>query len=230
MKDDPRTIEQITAGALCALLKAGAEVESNSVLAKKRPAVQVVVTAAELTRPAGDGIAFIEGTGVPVTMNTVDRLVCDTGYRPVVLGSDGSPLDLGREHRLFQPAQRLALNAAQGGCVWSGCTKPPSFCEIHHIDHWRAGGKTDIQDGVLLCKHHHLLLHSNGWRINRSVADEDRYENRYWLVPPRSIDPLQQPRRLRFSGIARHNPVLASPPADGNGHEPPPRFTRPTHV
>jgi hypothetical protein len=211
MKDDPRTVEQITAGALVALVKAGVEVESSAVLARKRPAVQVVVTAAELTRAAGDGIAFIEGTGIPVTMNTVDRLVCDTGYRPVVLGSEGSPLDLGREHRLFQPAQRLALNAAQGGCVWPGCAKPPSFCEIHHIDHWHAGGKTDIQDGVLLCKHHHLLLHSNGWRISRTLANGDRYENRYWLVPPRSIDPHQQPRRLRFSGVARQNPVLASP-------------------
>jgi hypothetical protein len=210
IKDDPRTVEQITAGALVALVKAGVEVEHSAVLAKKRPAVQIVVTAAELTRPAGDGIAFIEGTGIPVTMNTVDRLVCDTGYRPVVLHSDGSPLDLGREHRLFQPAQRLALNAVQGGCVWPGCAKPPSFCEIHHIEHWHAGGKTDIRDGVLLCKHHHLLLHSNGWRMRRTIPTGDRYENRYWLVPPRSVDPQQQPRQLRFSGVARNNPALAS--------------------
>jgi hypothetical protein len=210
VKDDPRSIEQLTAGALVSLMRAGVDVESSPVLTKKRPAVQIIVTAEELTRPAGDGIAFIEGTGVPVTMNTVDRLICDTGYRPVVLRSDGSPLDLGREHRLFQPAQRLALNAVQGGCVWPGCAKPPSFCEIHHIDQWRAGGKTDIQDGVLLCKHHHLLLHSNGWRISRTLAADERYENRYWLVPPRSIDPHQQPRRLRFSGVARQNPARAS--------------------
>lgn len=213
--DDPRTVEQMTAGAIVALVKAGVEVEHSAILARKRPSVQIVITAAELTRPSGDGIAFIEGTRIPVTMNTVNRLVCDTGYRPVILDSDGSPLDLGREHRLFQPAQRLALNATQGGCVWPGCTKPPSFCEIHHIDQWHTGGKTDIRDGMLLCKHHHLLLHSNGWQIRRTVLGDDRYENRYWLVPPRSVDQRQQPRLLRFSGVARQNQARESGPGRG---------------
>ncbi|KQO08667.1 hypothetical protein ASF06_10965 [Agreia sp. Leaf244] len=209
VQDDPRTTEQLTAGVLVALVRAGAAVEHSAVLAKKRPAVQIVVTASELTRPDGDGVAFIEGTGIAVTMNTVDRLVCETGYQPVVISVDGSPLDLGREHRLFQPAQRIALNAVQGGCVWPGCEKPPLFCEIHHIEHWLTGGRTDIRDGVLLCKHHHLLLHSNGWRIHRDASSaEERYENRYWLTPPRSIDPRQRPRLLRFSGAARHNPSL----------------------
>ncbi|KJC63785.1 HNH endonuclease signature motif containing protein [Agreia bicolorata] len=214
LADDPRTVEQLTAGALVALVKAGAAVEHSTVLAKKRPAVQIVVTAAELTRPDGDGIAFIEGTGVPVTMTTVDRLVCDSGYQPIMVAADGSPLDLGREHRLFQPAQRLVLNATQGGCVWPGCEKPPSFCEIHHIEHWHTGGKTDIQDGVLLCKHHHLLLHSNEWRINRTTSHDDRYENRYWLTPPSSVDPRRQPRQLRFSGVVRRNPALATAGGD----------------
>lgn len=209
LKEDPRTVEQLTAGALVALLKAAVEVEQSPILAKKRPAVQIVVTAAELTRPDDDGIAFIEGTGIPVSMNTVNRLVCTTGYQSVLLGTDGTPLDLGREHRLFQPAQRRVLNATQGGCVWPGCEKPPSFSEVHHIEHWHIGGKTNVEDGVLLCKHHHLLLHSNGWKIHRTESLETRYENRYWLTPPPAIDPHQRPRRLRFSGVMRRNPPLA---------------------
>jgi hypothetical protein len=212
MKDDQRTIEQLAADMLVTLLKAGVEVKDSAVLAKKRPSVQIVVTAAELTRRGDDGVAFIEGTGIPVTMNTVNRMICDTGYRPVILGAEGSPLDLGREHRLFQPAQRLALNATQGGCVWPGCEKPPSFCEVHHIDEWSANGKTDVLDGVLLCKHHHVLLHSNGWRIHRegspgSRYEISRYENRYWITPPSSIDPERRPLLLRFRGVARHNPT-----------------------
>ena len=47
-------------------------------------------------------------------------------------------------------------------------------------------GKTDIADGVLLCKHHHLLVHNNGWRVMRTGAD-------YFVVPPASIDPRQVP-------------------------------------
>jgi hypothetical protein len=217
MKDDPRTVEQLAADMLVTLLKAGVEVKDSAVLAKKRPSVEIVVTASELTRPGDDGVAFIEGTGIPVTMNTVNRMICDTGYRPVILGTEGSPLDLGREHRLFQPAQRLALNATQGGCVWPGCEKPPSFCEIHHIDEWSANGKTDVLDGVLLCKHHHVLLHSNGWKIHRegsagSRYENPRYEHRYWITPPSSIDPERRPHLLRFRGVARQNPTVIQNP------------------
>jgi hypothetical protein len=217
MKDDPRTVEQLAADMLVTLLKAGVEVKDSAVLAKKRPSVQIVVTASELTRPGDDGVAFIEGTGIPVTMNTVNRMICDTGYRPVILDAEGSPLDLGREHRLFQPAQRLALNTTQGGCVWPGCEKPPSFCEIHHIDEWSANGKTDVLDGVLLCKHHHVLLHSNGWKIHRegspgSRYESSRYENRYWITPPSSADPERRPILLRFRGVARQNPTSIQNP------------------
>jgi hypothetical protein len=225
VENDPRSTEHIRAAAIMSLLKAGVAVDENAVLAQKRPAVQIVVTAAELTRPSGDGVAFIEGTGIPVSLSTVNRLVCDTGYVPVVLNADGSPLDLGREVRLFTQKQRLVIAALQGGCVWSGCEKPPSMCELHHIEHWCQGGKTDVNDGVLLCRHHHMLLHNHGWKILRarppghqqasslygqgeSYNDSSvpgRYENGYALVPPRAIDPDQVPRPLAFRGVARSN-------------------------
>jgi hypothetical protein len=121
VENDPRSTEQIRAAAIISVLKAGVGVDENAVLAQKRPAVQIVVAAAELTRPGDDGVAFIEGTGIPVSMSTVNRLVCDSGYVPVVLNADGSPLDLGREVRLFTQKQRLVIATLQGGCVWSGC-------------------------------------------------------------------------------------------------------------
>jgi hypothetical protein len=39
---------------------------------------------------------------------------------------------------------------------------------------------------MLLCRHHHLLVHNNDWRVTREGAD-------YFLVPPRSLDPDQTP-------------------------------------
>lgn len=208
VENDPRSTEQIRAAAIMSLLKAGVGVDENAVLAQKRPAVQIVVAASELTRPSGDGVAFIEGTGIPVSMSTVNRLVCDSGYVPVIVNADGSPLDLGREVRLFTQKQRLVIAALQGGCVWSGCEKPPSMCELHHIEHWCQGGKTDVNDGVLLCRHHHMLLHNHGWKIVRvggSSSRGGRYENSYALIPPRTIDPEQVPRPLAFRGVARSN-------------------------
>src|SRR5690606_4902668 len=81
--------------------------------------------------------------------------------------------------------QRVALAARDGGCRFPDCDRPPSWTEAHHIVPWSHGGRTDVADGVLLCRHHHMMLHNNGWRIVREHAD-------YTLIPPPDIDPLQR--------------------------------------
>jgi hypothetical protein len=99
-------------------------------------------------------------------------------------------VNVGREQRLFTTRQRTGLAVRDGGCIWPGCDRPPSWTEAHHINQWkRDHGKTDIADGVLLCKHHHLLLHNNGWDITREGG-------KYTLIPPRSIDPSRKGRHL----------------------------------
>ena len=125
---------------------------------------------------------------VPVdAVATVERLACATGLVPIRFDDDGQPLDVGRDQRLFTVRQRIALAARDGGCRFPGCERPPSWCEAHHIEHWyRDGGRTNVADGVLLCRHHHLLVHDNGWRIVRDGA-------RYDVVPPRTVDPAQRP-------------------------------------
>ena len=100
-----------------------------------------------------------------------------------VLASDGTrqpartvAVDLGRDLIVLQVAAR------DGGCRWPGCERPPPWCEAHHIDHWhRDHGKTNIADGVLLCRHHHLLAHNNGWEITRAGPH-------YLLHPPDGAD------------------------------------------
>ncbi|WP_176141196.1 HNH endonuclease signature motif containing protein [Agreia bicolorata] len=211
IEDDARSTEQIRASVLVDLLKAGALTDKNAILSQKRPAVQIVVTAAELTRPDGDGIAFIQGTGIPVSMNTVDRLACDTGAVPIVRNSDGSPLDLGREVRLYTRAQRLVIAALQGGCARDGCDAPAAFCEVHHITHWCEGGKTAIDDGILLCRFHHMQLHNQGHRIIRVSGQP--YEDSYYWVPSKFGDIEQTPIKLRFRGVAHHNAQATPDPS-----------------
>ncbi|WP_460578279.1 HNH endonuclease signature motif containing protein [Glaciibacter psychrotolerans] len=113
-------------------------------------------------------------------------------------GPTGQPVNLGREQRFFTTAQRAALAARDDGCGWVDCDKPASWTEAHHIEHWvDEHGNTDLAVGILLCYFHHMLLHNNGWHI-------DRHGDAYWLVPPGDIDPNQTPIRLRSVNLLQH--------------------------
>src|SRR5690606_18856004 len=95
-----------------------------------------------------------------------------------------------------------------GGCLWPGCDRPPAFTEAHHTRQWkRDGGRTDVADGVLLCRFHHLQLHNNGWEIRREpgsdVGEGHRDRPRFRLIPPRTIDPDRKPIPLTSK-----NPIL----------------------
>ena len=35
----------------------------------------------------------------------------------------------------------------------------------HHIEHWADGGRTKLENLVLLCGHHHRLLHEGGYTL-----------------------------------------------------------------
>lgn len=183
---DERSDGQLRVDALVDLIRVASAVGDKPVLGAARPAVRVVIAARDLER---DGFAQLEGVAAPISAATARRIACDAGMLPVVLGTDGEVLDLGRTARVFSPAQRIALAVRDGGCRWPGCDRPPSWCEAHHLDEWSHGGATDLNNGVLLCRHHHLLIHNNGWKVLRS-------ENGLTVRPPTSIDPLQRHRQL----------------------------------
>ena len=138
--------------------------------------------------------------GGMTTAAQLRRLTCDAKITPVVLGGEGQPLDVGRTRRCVTPAQRKAIAARDGGCAYPGCDKSPRWCEIHHIIHWADGGRTDINNLVMLCLIHHNQLHDSGWttRIRDSQPE---------FIPPKWYDPRQRPRR------SARATVFANPPA-----------------
>lgn len=164
LEKDPRTTEQLAVDALVEMVRIAGAADPGRVFGVRKPAVRVHVTADDLTR--GEGTAHLEGQTASVSIATAERLACGGGYQPIVFNPDRS-LDVGRARRLFTERQRVALAAIWGGCAVEHCDRPPSWTEAHHGDPWSHGGATDVDNGVLLCRHHHLLLHNGGWRIRR---------------------------------------------------------------
>lgn len=103
--------------------------------------------------------------GERVDRHTAQLAVCDGVFRPLVMNRFGVPLDLGRAHRFATPDQRRAARVRDGGCVFAGCTALPSHCDLHHVDHWQHGGNTDMAVLASLCRHHHGVVHRDGWSM-----------------------------------------------------------------
>ena len=185
---DTRSTEQITVDAFVDLIRIGTTAAPDLVGAQ-RPAVRVLVTDRDLARRAGHG--HVEGQRTAISISTVERELCDRGTIPIHFDTNGQIINLGRSQRLFSPRQKIGLATRDGGCRFPHCERPPSWCEAHHIDQWHQdNGRTDLVNGILLCRHHHLLLHDNGWNITRTGTGTG---TGYYFVPPRSLDPGQAP-------------------------------------
>ncbi|HYM96915.1 MAG TPA: HNH endonuclease signature motif containing protein, partial [Candidatus Sulfotelmatobacter sp.] len=42
----------------------------------------------------------------------------------------------------------------------------------HHVVHWARGGKTDLDNLILLCHRHHWMVHEGGWELAESQDGE----------------------------------------------------------
>jgi hypothetical protein len=196
-ESDDRTNEQLQYDTLLGVLRTGAAADPMAAFGDRQPGVRIVTTVEQLERRDTDerpgGVAWIEETGQAIPSALAHKYLCDAGTVRVVRDAADSPLDVGRDQRLFTRKQRDVLAIRDGGCLW--CGAEPSRCEAHHIDHWHEHhGRTDVADGVLLCRNCHMRLHNQGWRIRRTGGE-------YWLHPPDRGDPRQlHPRSLlRFA-------------------------------
>ena len=181
---DTRTIPQLALDAVVELIRLGGAVAPTEVIGVRAPAVQVLVAERDLRERRG--LAFFEGQTEPVGTATAERHICASGVVPIVVDDAGDVVALGRESRLFTRKQRIALAARDGGCRFPGCDRPPSWTEAHHIVPWSHGGAADLHVGVLLCRHHHLLLHNNDWQVTR-------VDGALHVIPPPDVDAQQKP-------------------------------------
>ncbi len=117
----------------------------------------------------------VEGARSDLPIESVRRLCCDAGVVVVTEDDKGNPLDLGRKHRVVQPALRRALIARDRHCCYPGCAHT-RWLEAHHVMHWIDGGKTNLDNTLLLCSAHHRRLHEGGFRIKTNHTGEWYFE------------------------------------------------------
>lgn len=191
--DDVRTPAQLASDAFLQLLMQGADAPTNFLLGSGAPVIKIAATRS--TVDTRRGLVHIEGRRDAVTIDLLERHSCNGIEESTNFDQNGIPLDMGRDQRLFTRRQKGVLALKWGGCACPDCDRPPSWTEAHHIKFYqRDEGKTDIADGILLCKYHHLLFHNFGWEIERNDAGQ------YWLTPPPTADPEQKPILLQPKG------------------------------
>ncbi len=86
----------------------------------------------------------------------------------MIFDRTGRPLWLGRNQRLGNAAQRLAVAIHDGG--YFECGAPIHQCELHHMEEWhRDGDQTNIANLlVAVCRRHHKWLETQDLIVRRT--------------------------------------------------------------
>ncbi|MEB4613213.1 HNH endonuclease signature motif containing protein, partial [Leucobacter sp. M11] len=215
---DDRTPAQRTLDRLIDGIRAHLAERNAGVATGASTLVNIHVSAESLQD--GTGPAWADGIFAPLSAETALRELCDGKHAITIFGTTGAVLAQGRAQRLFTPAQKLALAARDGGCVWPGCDAPPTDCDAHHVIPWsehNLNGPTDVKNGVLLCRFHHRRIHEHA---RDGLGAEHRWTIRMirelpHLIPPERLDWNRTPRPLgrRRTGV-RHRTRGRSPARD----------------
>ena len=161
-----------------------------------------------LSADGTDAFAEVAGGGV-IPPSVLEEHFCNARIKGVVFSSEGMPLWHGHAKRRATKAQMNALRALYGAC--GGCGADMWICDGHHREPVSQGGRTDIDNMMLLCWVCHQKVHHHGWR---EVPDG---RGLYTIAPPERI---------------RHGPAHAPdpPPVHGSPHQRPRRAARPPNA
>ncbi len=157
---------------------------------------------------SGVGAALLDYAGA-AGAGLARLLTCDCDAALEAVDKHGRFIDGSATFRLFNPAQRRALAVRDGGCAWPGCDVPAAWTDAHHLIHWANGGKTCLDNAVLLCPFHHGYIHRSTCEWNIQLNPNDRSPD---FLPPRWMDPERRPPRNWLHGwpaIKIHIPAPA---------------------
>ena len=140
------------------------------------PAVQDAAAEAPVPRSAERGRPYARIAGGPgLPDRVIKRLVCAGRVRTVVSDGATNLFDVGRSHRLVTDRQYRALMARHHShCAHPGCPNTKNL-HAHHRIHWLHGGRTDLDNLLLLCERHHVAHHDGAFQILALGAGRFRF-------------------------------------------------------
>jgi len=113
--------------------------------------------------PADPARCHVED-GPAISVSTAQMLACTAALSWMTHGDGGAVLALGRRRRKPNAAIRRAARERDGcRCRFPGCESRRA--DLHHIQHWVNGGRTDLDNLISLCPYHHKLVHDRGYLI-----------------------------------------------------------------
>ncbi len=106
-----------------------------------------------------------------IDIETVKRIACDATVAVAVDDDVGHTMYEGRARRFPTGAQRREVRRRDRQCRFPGCSDL-TFAHVHHVVPWDPGGPTDVCNLVLLCEHHHGVVHRDGWTMTGNANEE----------------------------------------------------------
>ena len=134
-----------------------------------RPEVTVVFDTRNLDEHGRPRVDW--GLDVELPTSVVAHLARSGSMRPVVFDghhvvSAPGRLQLGRSTRIANAAQRRVLRIWYPSCAIPDCPVRFAYTKAHHVEWWRHGGCTDLDNLVPLCERHHHRVHDDGWQLH----------------------------------------------------------------
>ena len=118
--------------------------------------------------PADPARCHVED-GPAISVSTAQMIACTAALSWMTHGDGGAILALGRRRRRPSSAiRRAARERDHGRCRFPGCES--RRVDLHHIQHWVNGGRTDLDNLVSLCPCHHKVVHDRGYLIAACTA------------------------------------------------------------
>ena len=162
------------------------------------PAVGPAARAAAAVRAELVEVRGLAAQPVLATKVWLEEVFADPGttmqVRPCAAGTGavGDPAgDLDRDG--YVPGERLArvIRARDGRCRFPGCSAAARWCDLDHVRPWPTG-PTAAGNLILLCRRHHRIKQSPGWRLalrpDGSVVWVDPLRRRQVTTPVDQLD------------------------------------------